>query len=695
MEEATTVTIAERIERLTAKILEHQHRYYLLDAPTVSDAEYDALMAELRRLEAEFPLYIAADSPTQRVGGEPAAQFHKVRHPVPLLSLANAFDLQDLEEWRQRAHKLLTEAEREDLAYVVEPKIDGLSVTLFYQEGVFRIGATRGNGQVGENVTANLRTLKQIPLRLPVMPNSSLQVEPILRVRGEVFASKENFRAFNKKYIAEQQKDKNPKGYANPRNFAAGSLRQLDPKITAQRPLDILVFQQIAGGDLTPDLHSEQLRRLRELGLPISASLPRFTDSEFDRLLEHVSKMELSRHDFSYEVDGLVIKVDSTSVQERLGSTGKEPRWAIAFKYAGETVVTKLEKIEVVVGRTGSVTPRAHLEEVPLGGVKVKQATLHNFDYIESLDLRIGDSVVVTRAGDVIPKVLKALPELRTGAEKAWHPPSQCPACGSDLVQAEDEVAHRCLNRTCPGQLARAVEHFVSRSALDIRSFGSEQAALFVETEALINRISDVYFLPWDRIETIKGYKEKRIGNLQQGLAEAKQRPPERLLHALGIPFVGAQVAELVVAEYPNLMTLPHAIQEDLEAIDGIGNEIAESIVDFFADPVQRQELQALNLAGLTVKGKPAPETEASEGAVAGKVFVVTGRFAAFSRKQATELIKAEGGKVTGSVSSRTDYLLAGASPGSKLSKAQELGTTILDEEAFQLLLNLPKTHAE
>ena len=672
----------QRIAHLRAAIREHQYRYYVLDAPTASDAEFDALWRELVRLETEHPALAAPDSPTQRVGGAPASQFDKVRHGAPLLSLANAFDRQELRAWRTRVLNRLPEIDPAQWTYTVEPKIDGLSVILHYENGVFAEGATRGDGTIGEDVTANLRTIPQIPLRIPVDPTRGLATPGTLRVRGEIYVRHADFVAFNT-----QQAAAGRQVYANPRNFAAGSLRQLDPSVTAARPLRIWAFQLIESDAAAVTCHFGALAYLKQLGFPVSDLNRRFADSEFDALLAYVEAMVAQRGDLPFHIDGAAIKVDALELQSRLGRTGKEPRWATAYKQGGEQAVTRLRDIEIFVGRSGAVTPRATLEPVAVGGVMVEHATLHNFDYVQELDLRLGDSVVITRAGDVIPKVLKALPELRTGEERLWPRPTQCPHCSATLVQTPGEVAFRCPNPQCAGQLTRAVEHFVSRGALDVRTFGVKQAALFV-ARGLIRRLADVYALPWDDILQIKTYGPKRIAGLQQGLRAAKTRAPARVLHALGIPSIGIQVAVLVARHTPNLLALPHATQESLESVLGIGPEIAEALTAHFASPAARADLHALNLAGLSMRAEPEADTRATVStAIESKTFVLTGKLERMSRDEATALIASRGGKVAGSVSRKTDYVLAGQDAGSKLAKARELGVAVLDEEEFTDLL--------
>lgn len=678
----SAVVAAERLAKLREVIRFHQYRYYVLDQPEISDAGFDALVRELEKLESQHPDLITPDSPTQRVGGQPASQFEKVRHEEPLLSLSNAFGPEALAGWRQRVLNRLGEAESRQVAYVVEPKIDGLSVLLRYEDGVLIQGATRGNGEVGEDVTGNLRTVPQIPLRIPVSRLDVNVPAGCLHVRGEMYVRRADFEQFNAKRAAAAAQT-----YANPRNFAAGSLRQLDPAHTAGRPLRFFAFQLIStlgGPAVSGDSHFGALQYLRDLGFSVPDLIRRFPDAEFDALQAYVARLLALKGILDFDMDGVAIKVDSLVLQATLGSTGKEPRWATAFKQGGEEAVTRLRKIEVLVGRTGTVTPRAILEPVPVGGVTVEHATLHNFEYIRELDLREGDSVVVTRAGDVIPKVVKALPELRSGQEEPWIWPATCPHCHTPLTQAKEEVAFRCPNHSCKGQLVRAVEHFVSSAALDIRSFGNRQSRLFVEELGLIEDLAEVFFLPWARIGRLKGYGAKRIQRLQEGMAAAKSQPMHRLLVALGIPFVGEQVAGLVAENLVSLLELPHASVQDLAEIDGVGTIIAESVVSYFREPRHRQQLQALHLAGLATRAAEGPRQSADPSAeFADKVFVVTGKLDRMTRNEVQQLIAALGGKVVSSVSGKTDFLVAGAEAGSKLARAQALGTQILSEVEF------------
>ena len=680
---AGPVEAAQRAEQLRSLVRYHQHRYYALDAPEISDQEFDALFNELRALEAAYPDLRTPDSPTQRVGGYVADRFEKTRHPAPMLSLANAFSPEELRAWRDRLHRLLSEEERGRLAYVVEPKFDGLTVVLHYDDGIFTLGATRGDGEYGETITANLRTVRTLPLHLPADRRSTLAPPVRLVMRGEAYVDKADFERFN-----ERQAEAGERAYANPRNFAAGSLRQLDSSITAGRPLKIWVYQAliVEGGPALPS-HWESLAYLRDLGLPVCPDIRRFTDDDFDALAAYVDAFGRRRHDLPYEVDGIVIKVDSLGMQAELGFTGKDPRWALAYKYAGEEAVTTLLDIVVNVGRTGAVTPNAVLEPVQVSGVVVKSATLHNEDYIRDLDIRIGDKVVIKRAGEVIPKVLRPLPELRTSEERVWTMPETCPVCGAELVRPPGEAATYCVNNACPEQLVRAVEYFVGREAMDIAGFGIKQAELFV-AQGYIHDLADIYQLPWDAIRSLEGYGDKRVDNLRAGVEASKERPIHRLLTALGIRFVGAVVAELITQHYHSLLDLMAAPPEALNEIEGIGPKIAESVREYFSVESNRALIEKFARLGVRV-AEESPAAPVGAQPLAGLTFVVTGTLPTFSRDEAHDFIKAHGGKVAGSVSGKTSYLVAGESAGSKLDKARQLGVPVIDEAQLRALVGV------
>ncbi len=683
-DDTATADLAKHAAQLAAAIRYHQYRYYILDDPELSDPAFDALFNELRALEEKHPELRTPESPTQRVGGFLAERFEKTRHPAPMLSLANAFSAGELSAWRDRLHRLLSEEERTRLAYVVEPKFDGLTVVLHYEKGIFSLGATRGDGEFGETITANLRTVRRLPLQIPGDQRSDLAAPERLVVRGEAYVDKADFERFNQRQI-----EAGERAYANPRNFAAGSLRQLDSSITAQRPLKLWVYQAlIVEGGPTVTSHWEALAMLRDLGFPVCPMVRRFADAEFDQLAAYVEEFGARRHDLPYEVDGIVIKVDSLSMQEELGFTGKDPRWALAYKYAGEEAVTTLLDIVVNVGRTGAVTPNAVLEPVQISGVVVKSATLHNEDYIRDLDIRIGDKVVVKRAGEVIPKVLRPLPELRSGSERIWSMPATCPVCGSPLMRPEGEAATYCVNNACPEQLVRAVEYFVGREAMDIAGFGIKQAELFVE-QGFIHDLADIYRLPWDKIRELEGYGDKRVENLQAAVEASKERPIHRLLAALGIRFVGAVVAETITQHYHNLLDLMQASPEELNAIEGIGPKIAASIHDYFSVKANQNLIEEFARFGVRV-AEEAPAAPLGAQPLEGMTFVVTGTLPTFSRDEAHAFIKAHGGKVAGSVSSKTSYVVAGEAAGSKLDKARQLGVPVIDEAALRSMTAAP-----
>ncbi len=674
-----TDNMAERLDALRRAIDYHAHRYYVLDDPEISDAEYDALWRELVALEAAHPELVTPGSPTQRVPGAPAEGFAKVRHAAPILSLGNAFDPDGLTAWRDRFMRLLPEADRAAVAYVVEPKIDGLSVVLTYENGELTLGATRGDGEVGEDITANLRTLRSVPRRIPASRESAVGAPARIVVRGEVYAPVADFERFNA-----QQQESGVRTYANPRNFAAGSLRQLDPRITATRPLRLWLYQIVDFQDARAIRSQwEALQYLRDLGFPVERRIRRFTD--FDEMAAYVVEWgQTDRRSLPYEADGLVIKIDDFAMQARLGYVGKDPRWAVAYKYPAEEAVTRLIDIRVNVGRTGTLNPYAVLEPVQVGGVTVSQATLHNEDYVKELDIRPGDVVAVKRAGEVIPQVLRALKDLRTGAEQPWEMPKTCPACGQPVERAPGEAATYCVNSECPAQLVRGIEHFVSRGAMDIEGFGIRQAELLTQL-GFIRSLADVYYLDADKLLELEGYGEKRVRNLMAAIEESKARGPARLLTAVGIRGVGEIVAEQLVDHYGSIDALMDAPLAELQALSGIGPVLAQNIYDWFQKQPNRRLIERFKAAGV--------QTAASRGTgdgpatLAGLTFVITGTLPNLSRDQAKDLIKAHGGKVTDSVSKNTSYLVAGEAAGSKLTKAQQLGVPVIDEARLREML--------
>lgn len=673
--------VAQRIAELRTLIRRYDYHYYVLDDPIVSDAEYDALMAELRALEAAHPELITPDSPTQRVSGTPASQFAKVQHPQPMLSLGNAFTTADLQAWRDRVLRLL--GNDATIAYVVEPKIDGLAIALTYRDGRFVQGATRGDGEVGEDVTANLRTIGSIPLTLHPLdgmrdPDLPADLPSLIEVRGEVYMRTADFEALNDRLAAAGERI-----FANPRNAAAGSLRQKDPAITAARPLRFFAYGVGPVEGVTLASQWQTLRYLRALGFPVNQDARRFTD--FAEVLAYCEEWMARRDSLPYEADGMVIKIDAFAQQNELGVVGRDPRWAIALKFPAREAITRLLDITVNVGRTGVVTPNAELEPVQIGGVTVRNASLHNADYIAQRDIRIGDYVIVKRAGDVIPYVVGPVVARRDGSERPWQFPSHCPACGSPLEREPGEAAWRCNNFSiCPAQLVRRVEHFVSRGALDIVGMGEKQAELFVQL-GLVRDVADLFYLKAEQLEGLEGFGPKRIANLLAAIDAARHRPLDRLIVGLGIRYVGAVAAQALVNALGSLDAIMNARQEELEQIPGIGPVVAASIVDFFARPEHRALIEKLRAAGVEMDG--TPQRERQSDALAGKTFVLTGTLPSLTREQASELIVSHGGKVTDSVSKKTSYVVAGANAGSKLVKAQQLGIPVLDEAGLLALI--------
>lgn len=672
------MTPQERIAHLRDEVNFHLYRYHVLDSPVISDAEYDALYHELLALEQANPTLITPDSPTQRAGAEPLGAFAKVTHPAPILSLANAFNADDLFAWRQRIGRYLPDPTME-LDYVAEPKLDGLTVVLTYENGRFTQGATRGNGEVGEDITQNLRTITAVPQRIPVDPKSELPVPPYLVVRGEVFFPLDKFEQFN-----ERQRVEEKQVYMNPRNAASGSLRQLDPKITAGRPLTLFCYDLVAwDGVDVPDKQWDRLDYLRQLGFPVSS------DSQYCDTIEAVAVLyegwKEKRNQINYEVDGVVVKINDRPMADRLGFVGKDPRGAVAMKFPAQEKTTKLLDVAVNVGRTGILAPAAVLEPIEIGGVVVRNATLHNYDEIARKDIRIGDMVIVKRAGDVIPYIVGPVAERRDGSERVVEPPTHCPICGEPALRVPGEVAIYCDNPSCPEQLVRRVEYFVSRGAMDIDGFGSKTGALLAEV-GLVKDLADIYYLNRDELLALEGFKDKKVDNLLSGLETSKNQSPGRFLTALGIRFVGSVVAGLLINEFGSIDALAEADQARLEEVEGIGPGTAVSVTTWFADERHRALLEKFRAAGLQFAAeKPAVGT--GSGKLEGLTFVITGTLPTLSRDEAKALIEAHGGKVTGSVSKNTHFLLAGEKAGSKLSKAESLGVAIIDEARLNEML--------
>jgi len=669
---------AKRIEELRRQINYHAYRYYVLDDPVIPDAAYDALVQELQELEAAHPYWVTPDSPTRRVGGEPLDKFDKVRHPAPVLSLGSTAEVQGIYDWLERISKLLPAgATTADLEYVVEPKIDGLTVVLHYLDGVLVQGATRGDGEVGEDITANLRTVKSLPLRIPISPNGPPPAR--LVVRGEAYMPIDRFEEFNRR-----QEEAGEKTFANPRNAAAGSLRQLDPRIAAARPLDLFCYAIVDAEGVEMAAQWEVLAYLRQMGFPVCGDVAKFSDLE--AVITYCQEWMKRRDTLNYEADGAVIKINDLRIQADLGFVGKDPRGALAFKFPGREAVTRILDVGINVGRTGTLNPYAKLEPVELGGVTIKQATLHNFEDMARKDIRLGDTVVVKRAGDVIPYVVGPVVELRTGEERPFEIPERCPSCGEPVVKSEDEVAVYCVNAACPAQLVRRIEYFVSRGAMDIEGFGTRMAQLFVD-KGLLKDVADFYYLDRDEILALEGFAEKATDNLLAAVEASKTRPLARVITALGIRGVGSTIAELLTGHYSSIDELMAAAQEELEAIEGLGPHIAGSIVEWFSRERHRELVEKLRRAGVQLV-EERRERPAEELPLAGLTFVITGTLPTMSRDAATALIQEHGGKVVGSVSSRTDYLLAGEAPGgTKYRKAQQLGVPMIDEaELMQMI---------
>ncbi len=665
-----------RIRQLAELVRRHAELYHTLDSPEIPDAEYDALVLELRGLEEAHPELALSDSPASAVGGPTLATFSEVAHAVPMLSLDNAFDLDELRAWAERVARRLG---GDPPAWVCELKFDGLAVSIRYEDGHMVRAATRGDGQVGEDVTANVATIGDVPADL------SPGAPAVLEVRGEVYMSKGAFEELNR-----SQEEVGGRAFVNPRNTAAGSLRQKDPAVTATRDLSFWAYQvgEVVGAEVKPSGHSGTLAWLAELGLPVNDRVVRLAD--FDDVVEHVVAVEAARHDLDYEIDGVVVKVDDLSIQAELGSTARAPRWAVAYKLPPEERTTRLLDIEVSIGPGGQATPFARLDPVFVGGSTVATATLHNADQVAAKDVRPGDLVVVRKAGDVIPEVVgPVLPE-RPPDLAPWPFPTACPACGGELVRHEGEAATFCVNSSCPRQVRGRIEHFASRGAMDIDGFGESRVDLFV-TEGLMADVADVYGLDYDRIAGFDGFGETSVGNLRAAIAASRERPLGRLLFALRIPHVGTTVADQLAGAFGSLERLQEAGVADIEAVEGLGPVIAASVHGWLGDPRNAALLERLRGAGVnTTAADSGPEAgvpPAQAGLLDGMAVVVTGTLESMGRDEAREAVRARGGRSPGSVSARTTAVVAGAGAGSKLARAEELGVPVLDEEQFAHLL--------
>lgn len=670
---AVPAKAAKRAERLRSQIAHHDHRYYVLDDPEISDPEYDDLLRELRELEEKHPELRTPDSPTQRVGGEPLDKFERVEHHEPMLSLANARDEDELRAWAKRVERQLErlDIEGREIRYVTEPKVDGLAISLTYENGTLTRGATRGDGRIGEEVTHNLRTMRSIPLSIDDAPE-------LVDVRGEIYLPLEGFARIN-----EQRAQEGEPTFANPRNAAAGTIRQLDPSIAASRPLSIWCYGVGAREGWGPESHSEAIDWLREKGFKVNQDVE--IHQGIDEVAARCRWWEDRREALDFEIDGVVVKVDDRGLQRELGVAGREPRWAVAWKFAPSTATTKLKKIVWNVGRTGHLLPFAMLEPVHVSGVTVSTATLHNEEDLERKDVREGDEVVVMRAGDVIPQVVSPIIQRRKGRRlRKPKPPRECPLCGTPTIKPEDSVFTICPNRTgCPGQQFQHVKHF--RGALEIEGLGEKNAYRFLQ-EGLISDAADIYDLTVERVAALEGFGEVSAENLIEEIEGSKRKPFSRVLYALGIPGIGFVNAESLAEHFGSMDALLAAQPEEIERAEGIGPILAEQIADELSEERTRKLIDRLRKAGLRMELDPS-ERRKEGGPLDGKTLVLTGTLPDLSREEATKRIRRAGGKVVNSVSKNTDYLVAGDSPGSKLAKAEELGTEVIDETRLRKLL--------
>jgi len=665
----------KRIENLRSLIRYHNRRYYQLDDPEISDFQYDQLMQELIALELAYPNLITPDSPTQRIGAAPLEKFEPFRHDTPMLSLANAFSETDIRDFDGRIRRLLGRTDA--IRFVAEPKLDGVAVNLVYERGIFMAGATRGDGSVGEDVTQNLRTVQTLPLMLDSAQGIPAQSPERIEVRGEVYIEREAFKGLNRRRLESGEQP-----FANPRNAAAGALRQLDSRITAQRPLNIFCYG--VGQVVGRRFHSqwEVLDTLKHWDFPVN---PQISEAlNIDGCIAYYHQMDALRTALPYEIDGIVIKVDDLALQEELGAVSRSPRWAIACKFAATQETTVIEDIRVQVGRTGVLTPVAILKPVRVGGVLVSRATLHNQDEIVKKDIRIGDTVMVQRAGDVIPEVVRIIEFKRTGAEKTFLMPVACPECGSEVVRLEGEAAHRCIGLACPAQIRERIRHFASRGGMDIEGLGEKFVAQLVET-GLIQDPADIYDLTADRLTGLERMAEKSAANLMAAIERSKNPLLEKLIFALGIRHVGERIARILAKEFKTLEKLTTTTMDDLLNIRDIGPEVAASITAFFCEPVNLNVMKKLHLAG--VKPLEAQDAPRSKTVISGKSFVFTGTLLQMTRNQARERVESLGGVWSELVTKKTDFVVAGEAAGSKLQKARAAGIAILDEQGFLQLI--------
>jgi DNA ligase (NAD+) len=665
--------IEKKIEALREKIRHHEHRYYVLDDPEISDADFDKLMNELKRLEAEHPELITPDSPTQRVGGKPREGFAKAKHSSPMLSLDNAYSEEELRDWERRVHEL---SGRTDLEYMCELKLDGMSLALIYSEGRLERGITRGDGSVGEDVTLNVRTVRSIPLVISKEKLKKAGIPANFEVRGEMLMPLAAFRKLN-----EERERQGLATFANPRNFTAGTVRQLEPSITAQRRMDYFAYMLLKDGQTFFDRQSKTMDALELAGFKVNPN--RKLAKNLDEAWKFVQSWETKRESLPYEIDGIVIKVDRTAWQRELGFTGKAPRWAIAYKFAARGGVTQIEDIVPQVGRTGKLTPVAWLKPVPIGGTTVSRATLHNMDEIERLGVKIGDWVEVERGGDVIPKVVKVIDDKdHPRGHKPFEMPEHCPVCGGNVVRTPGEADHRCVNANCPAKLQGTILHFASRHVMDIDGLGEALVNQLTE-RGLVKNVADLYKLTRDDLLQLERMGEKSAENVLAEITASKKLPLERVIYGLGIRFVGERTAQFLAEHFGSLDAIMKASAEELEEVNEVGPRIAESIVEFFGDEHNRKLVSDLRKAGLMFTGQKKEKGTK----LAGKTFVLTGTLARHTRDEAKKMIEDAGGRVSGSVSKKTDYVVAGSDAGSKLDKARELGVKVIGEDELEELV--------
>jgi DNA ligase (NAD+) len=656
------------IDSLREQIRHHEYRYHVLDDPEISDAEFDRLMNELKKLESAHPELITPDSPTQRVGGKPREGFVKVPHSIPMLSLDNAYNEEELRNWERRVHEL---SGRKDVEFVCELKLDGMSLALRYEAGKLVRGITRGDGTTGEDVTANVRTVRSVPLSISPDRLKKTGISPDFEVRGEMLMPIASFKKMN-----EDREKHGLSLFANPRNATAGTVRQLEPSITAQRRLDFFAYILLAGGPSSSQWDS--LNALDAAGFKVN---PRRTlAGHFDEVWKFIGDWDEKRESLPYEIDGVVIKVNSFALQRQLGFTGKAPRWAIAYKYAARAGITQIEDILVQVGRTGKLTPVAALKPVPIGGTTVSRATLHNLDEIDRLGVKIGDWVEVERGGDVIPKVTRVIDDKdHPRGRKSFHMPEKCPVCGGHVVRAEGEADHRCVNQKCPAKLRETILHFASRGVMNIDGLGDALVNQLTD-RGMVKDIADIYKLTKADLLKLERMGDKSAENVLREIENSKKLPLERVIYGLGVRFVGERTAQFLAEHFGDMSALEKAGEEELQQVEEVGPRIAKSIIEFFAEPRNRELVEELRAAGLTMRGKKKERGTK----LAGKTFVLTGTLPNLTRDQAKKMIENAGGKVTGSVSKKTDYVVAGNDAGSKLDKARELGVNVIDEDGMK-----------